>query len=188
MCAAGALAPPELCNVCNAQILSVIKIFYIPVEIIIADCSPSHAVIQQGPSVRAWHFYWVTIIVPITCSLSSGPGHDGVWCVVTRPVMTTCTCHECQQALSLSAMITSPLLTIFNSQCSTPDPWCSWCWHWHLDPGLRMEPRSLMPLSHKTFIQPRHWHPQSESCEYLIEAPRRGPHTQRGREGFNKLL
>ena len=40
--------PPELCNVCNAQILSVIKIFYIPVEIIIADCSPCHTVIQQG--------------------------------------------------------------------------------------------------------------------------------------------
>ena len=46
--AAGAPDPPELCNVCNAQILSVIKIFYIPVEIIIADCSPCHTVIQQG--------------------------------------------------------------------------------------------------------------------------------------------
>ena len=50
------VAPPELCNVCNAQILSVIKIFYIPVEIIIADCSPCHAVIQQGAQCQGLTF------------------------------------------------------------------------------------------------------------------------------------
>ena len=38
-------------RLCNALILSVIKIFYIPDEIIIADCSPCWPVIQRGPGL-----------------------------------------------------------------------------------------------------------------------------------------
>ena len=71
---------------------------------------------------------WVTITVPITCSLSPGPGHDGVWCVVTGPHVTTCTCHVCHQALSpaLADNISTAHNILFS--CSLI-PWCSWLWH-----------------------------------------------------------
>lgn len=71
---------------------------------------------------------WVTIIVPITCSLSPGPGHDGVWCVVTRPDVTRCTCHVCHQALSpaLADNISTAHNILFScSPLATPEPW-SW--------------------------------------------------------------
>ena len=49
---------------CSAQIVSVIKIFYIPAQIIIADCG-------AGAKFSVADFYWVWVtIMSVTCSLS----------------------------------------------------------------------------------------------------------------------
>ena len=144
---------PGPARLCNAQILSVvIKIFYIPAKRlssqIAALTTHTHYTVIAGP-VSGSHFYWVTnnnsnhlfSVLGWAWLTQVMTACDVLW----RPVMTTCTCHECHQALS-PAQITSPVITIFYSWswcCSTltliPDTWCSW--HWHTQVVLAMTTR-----------------------------------------------